>query len=752
MKEGKDGKSFRMRYFSGKLFCKILSLILILAACVYSMFDREKIPVINIPVEGQIQENNIFAAIKFMDEDLKKTNEINADNLKKLPPFYRIDSKAESRTDTFMHDFFKEADQRNKQEKLKMPYQRSDTGGGKLAAGLSGKAVKIMADVYGNESWFRNLREDVLSLIRNGILDSDKQVDSLSKRIRIIDADARKHEPANLSEIKTISKEAKRLADSVLASYRNCKDSAPEIQRAFSRILSEGQMNFDKKEQDQEIKRITIPPIPKPVEQGSILIRKGKAIDIYDIKRMEKYQKAVKELKEKEMQERKFERVLQNTAITLLILLFCGLYLYHINSEILENSKIIMMLTVTTIVSIFFNLLDSKTFHFLEEQYAVPHNLLYITLPLGFAPLVLSVTYGMRCALFSGLFVTVIAALSTSLNDQFHVVLLGLMIGGIASFSVRRVRNHREFFISAFLSISLTTLLVCLLVFWRSFAPIREISIWSLTLPFANGLLTSGGALIMIFFLEAVFEVSTDMSLLLYSDNNHPLMKRLQLEAPGTYFHSLSVASLAEAAAQRIGANPIKTRICALFHDIGKLSKPEFFTENNVGADPHKDLDPETSAKIILNHVKDGITLARKCKHRKLICDAIQQHHGTDLVRFFYEKAGRSGKPVDEKLFRYDGPTPSQKEIALVMLADACEAASRSIQQPTPEKIDELVSGIIEKRMRDNQLNEANLTFRELQMIRETFVNTLPPMLHARVPYPTKTVHNENDLCVDKAK
>ena len=750
--EEKSKKSFWVKYFSGHLFCGTLALILTLAACVYSMLDREKMPVINIPVKGQILENNINAAIKFFDEDLKKTDKINEEKLKKLPLFYRIDKKAENNTDNFMHEFFKEAEQRNKQEKLKMPYQRSNTRGGKLASGLSGKAIEVMADIYRNESWFRNFREDILSLVRNGILDSDKQVDSPSKRIRIIDADDRKHEPSNLSEIKTISKEAKRLADSVLASYRDRKDSAPEIQRAFRMILSEGQMNFDEKEQNQEIQRITIPPLRKTVEQGSILIRKGKTIDKYDIKRMQKYQEAVKDIKEKELQERKLERILQNTAITLLILLFCGLYLYHTNREILENTKIILMLTVTTIVSIFFNLLASKTFHLLEEQYAVPHNLLYIALPLGFAPLVLSVTYGMRCALFTGLFVTVIAALSTSLNDQFHVVLLGLMIGGISAFSVRRAQNHRDFFISAFLSISVTTLLVCLLVFWRSFEPIREISVWALTLPFVNGLLTSGGALIMIFFLEAVFEVSTDMSLLLYSNYNHPLLKRLQAEAPGTYFHSLSVASLAEAAAQRIGANPFKTRICALFHDVGKLSKPEFFTENNVCANPHKDLDPETSAKIIIDHVRDGIILARKYKLRKLICDAIQQHHGTDLVRFFYEKARESGKPVDEKLFRYDGPTPSRKEIALVMLADACEAASRSIQQPTTAKIDELVSSIIEKRMRGNQLNDANLTFRELRMIRESFVNTLPPMLHARVAYPTKTVHNENDLCVDKAK
>ena len=276
-------------------------------------------------------------------------------------------------------------------------------------------------------------------------------------------------------------------------------------------------------------------------------------------------------------------------------------------------------------------------------------------------------------------------------------------------------------------------------------------AVWLLVFPLFTGLLTAILAQLALFVIEFLFDVSTTMSLLIYSDFNHPLLKRLQFEAPGTYHHSLVVSTLAEAAAKEIGANPIKARVCALFHDVGKLSHPDYFTENNNGESKHKDLMPKISALIILNHVKEGLELARKYKLKKLMRDAIQQHHGTDLVYFFYKMAKDSGEQVDEHDFRYQGPTPQTKEIAILSLADACEAASRSLQKPSHGKIEELVTEIIFKRMRDHQLDAANLTFRELTVIKDSFVKTLTSMLHARVAYPKEVIPDEDDLFVDAA-
>jgi len=248
------------------------------------------------------------------------------------------------------------------------------------------------------------------------------------------------------------------------------------------------------------------------------------------------------------------------------------------------------------------------------------------------------------------------------------------------------------------------------------------------------------------------------MTLLLLCDYNHPLLKRLQLEAPGTYHHSLVVSTLTEHAAQTIGANPIRARVVALFHDIGKVVKPEYFTENQHDGDSkHARLNPRMSSLIILNHVKEGTDMAFKHKLRKIIRDGIQQHHGTDLVFYFYnqalEEARQKNTSVDEHDYRYSGPLPREKEVVILSLADAAEAASRSLQKPTPQKIDALIWEIFRKRIRNGQLDDANLTFGELKKVRESFVSTLTTMMHGRIAYPKDQEENdEGDLFVATAK
>ena len=320
-----------------------------------------------------------------------------------------------------------------------------------------------------------------------------------------------------------------------------------------------------------------------------------------------------------------------------------------------------------------------------------------------------------------------------------------MIVSGIAGFSVRNSTNYRTYFIRSFLSVSLSTLFVGLIFLWKDFEASRVLE-WALILPFVIGLVTAVMAEISIFFFEYVFDVSTDMSLLLLCDYNHPLLKRLQFEAPGTYHHSLLVSTLAEQAAQEIGANPIRARVCALFHDIGKLSQPEYFTENNSDEDKHRELNPRMSSLIILNHVKEGVELARQYKLKRIIRDAIGQHHGTDLVYYFYKRAmEESDEPIGEQEFKYPGPLPREKEVALVMLADCCEAASRTLQKPSHQKIDALVWEIFRKKIRDGQLDSAELSFRELAKVRKSFVKTLTTMMHGRISYPKDEDEDDED-------
>jgi putative nucleotidyltransferase with HDIG domain len=260
-----------------------------------------------------------------------------------------------------------------------------------------------------------------------------------------------------------------------------------------------------------------------------------------------------------------------------------------------------------------------------------------------------------------------------------------------------------------------------------------------------------GGALPM---LEHLFQVTTDISWLEASDLNHPLLRRMTIEAPGTYHHSLVVANLAEAAAEAIGANATLCRVCSYFHDVGKLVKPEYFTENmNFEHNPHDDLAPTMSALIILAHVKEGVDLALKYKLNHRIIDIIQEHHGTSLVYYFYQRAlqqqedARAGgkimnmreediPEVREESFRYNGPKPQTKESAIISLADMVESASRSLEKPTPQKIEQLVSELIEERIADRQLDDCDLTLGDLTIIAERFRFTLMTMLHSRIAYP----------------
>jgi putative nucleotidyltransferase with HDIG domain len=237
--------------------------------------------------------------------------------------------------------------------------------------------------------------------------------------------------------------------------------------------------------------------------------------------------------------------------------------------------------------------------------------------------------------------------------------------------------------------------------------------------------------------LESAFAVTTDITLLELADLNRPILRRLMLEAPGTYHHSLVVGSLCEAGAAAIGGNPLLARVSAYYHDIGKVEKAEYYVENQAGArSPHEKIKPTMSCLIIESHIREGVEIARKEKLPRAIVSAILEHHGTTLMSFFYNKAKQKDPDVDEREFRYPGPKPRAKETAVLMLADAVEAAARSLTEPTPSRIRGVVTRILDARVKDGQLDESPVTFEDLAEIRERFIPILTALFHARVHYP----------------
>ena len=379
--------------------------------------------------------------------------------------------------------------------------------------------------------------------------------------------------------------------------------------------------------------------------------------------------------------------------------------------------------------------------------------------PYAFAPLALSVLLGRNHGLYASVFVSLWSSILFGKVDA-PLLVCGLISGFTAVYLTLQVR-HRGRLIRAGFGVGVAIWLLSL-----TFGIIGPIDLflpkgndWKMigiqsALAVGNGILTAtivGGILPV---LEHLFQITTDISWLEASDLNHPLLRRMTIEAPGTYHHSLVVANLAESAAEAIGANATLCRVCSYFHDVGKLVKPEYYTENmNFERNPHDDLAPTMSALIIIAHVKEGVDLALKHGLNQQIIDIIQQHHGTSLVYYFYKRAlqqqddARTGgkimnlreedvPEVREETFRYSGPKPQTKESAIISLADVVESASRSLEKPTPQKIEQLVTDLIGQRIADGQLVECDLTLADLNTIADRFRFTLMTMLHTRIAYP----------------
>lgn len=382
-----------------------------------------------------------------------------------------------------------------------------------------------------------------------------------------------------------------------------------------------------------------------------------------------------------------------------------------------------------------------------------------LAVPFAFGPLLLSVLLGRNHGIFAAIYASLWSSMFRGGIDA-RLLVMGLICGFIAVFVTLQVRRRSRLIRAGFF-VGLATVAMAML--FGNFlivqlagivAPNWEVFGWQITAAVLSGvvpaLLISGALPIF----ESTFGITTEISWIEMADLNHPLLKRMMLEAPGTYQHSLVVATLAEAASETIGANATMARVCSYFHDIGKLIKPEYFTENmRHGRNPHDELAPTMSALIIIAHVKEGVDLALKYNLCQEIIDVIQQHHGTSLVFYFFKRAqqqqedARAGgkimnireediPEVREESFRYSGPRPQTREAAIISLADCIESASRSLDRVTPQKIDQLIRDLIDKRLIDGQLKECDLTMRELEEVCESFRNTLQSMMHSRIAYP----------------
>lgn len=464
----------------------------------------------------------------------------------------------------------------------------------------------------------------------------------------------------------------------------------------------------------------SVAPVMKEVKRGEMIVQKGLLVTP---EQQERLLQVHRKMAKKQVQSR---------LLTVSLFIFLGLglaflYLKQFEPKQFHSPRFLLLVLTTLLVTLI-----------IERLTLLIPNSSSSLLPGALAAILLTILWSPGLGILGALCVSI---LSTPLTE-FHIeTVLMLLLGSLtASFAARGIRKRIHF-----LKVGLAVGAINAVVLVGTFA----FQDWQLSealalgpLGLANGFLVTALAFFLVPLFESLFNLTTDITLLELSDLNHPLLKRMVVEAPGTYHHSLVVSTLAEAACEAIGANALLARVGCYFHDIGKIARSEYFTENQTpqSGDRHEKLTPTMSCLVIMNHVKEGIELAKRYKLKDVIIRFIPEHQGKGVIYYFYKKAldqAAPGEEVNADNFRYSGPKPQSRETAVALLADSAEASSRSLKEITPAAIRILVRKVINEKFIDGQLDECDLTLKDLHKIQESFVHNLMAIFHTRVSYPT---------------
>jgi putative nucleotidyltransferase with HDIG domain len=494
----------------------------------------------------------------------------------------------------------------------------------------------------------------------------------------------------------------------------------------------------------------SVSPVRIGVREGATIVEPNSRVTALQYEQLDAYRKA---LRASESGNFGFDSLFFERIVLMIILVSgAAFFLKSSRSHVRTNQRLFSLSGAIILVNLLLlrlamELGDSV----IAETTPIILQLLPYFMPIVLGPIIITILVGIGPGILS---VGLIASMNAMMQgNSLSVLLLSQLVGLVAITYCRNIQMRASLVRTGFIAggtMAIGALLFAIrddLSFTTTFYQVLT----SVGTGALSGMLVVG----ILPVLEQLFKHTTDITLLELTDYNHQLLRKMQIEAPGSYHHSLMVANLSENAAAAIGANPLVCRVCSLFHDIGKMTKPDYFVENQrAGENPHIETNPSMSALVIKSHVKEGIQMAREYKLPSVIQDVIRQHHGTSLIQYFYYKALQERQnekviesiydnapkieldEVNEATYRYEGPIPQFTESALIMLADCVEAASRSLKKVNPQSIDELIDKIFLSRMQDKQLDDTPLTFAQLQKVKESFSFTLLNTLHARVEYP----------------
>lgn len=578
--------------------------------------------------------------------------------------------------------------------------------------------------IFGNSA-YTNAQKDFLKKIGETLLDSIYQngvLDSSAKQIRGGSVFLVKNNAAAKKQFSSFY----RLSDvGNLIQNKLKEENIPHLNQEFQDLffeLIEPNVSYDvsltQKSREDALSKISY--TRGTVDEGKLIIAKGEVVEGENLKVLE----SLKSEYESELwtAHNYYIILIGYTVLVALVLLMLLLFLKKYRPAIYGNN--------TKVTFIFFNILLMV---FITTMVVKYDDSLVFVVPLCILPLILKTFFDARLGLFAHVLTVLI--LGFVVPNSFEYIFLQIITGIVTILTVSELYKRANLFISIGQIISIYV------VGYLAFHIIHEgnlsnISWYTLGLFLLNGMITLF-VQPLIYIYEKVFGLVSDVSLLELSDTNSKLLKELSNKAPGTFNHSLQVANLAESAANEIGANAMLVRVGALYHDIGKMNNPTYFTENQItNVNPHDEITPRESAKIIIGHVIKGIEIARKNKLPDRIIDFIRSHHGTTYVYYFYKKERDLEININEEDFKYPGPLPFSKETAILMMADSVEAASKSLKDPTYTMIDEFVDKIIAGQMKANQFINANITFKEIEIIKKIFKQKLTNIYHLRVEYP----------------
>ena len=490
-----------------------------------------------------------------------------------------------------------------------------------------------------------------------------------------------------------------------------------------------------------------VAPVLFQIKKGEMVVREGERVTADQILKLRAIRQSGRD-----------NRSLQTAAGLLICILLLVYVVFHFAqgniSKFHPDSRDLLFLTAVFLaifilikVSIFISAAMGNTFSYVDSS------VYFYAIPFALGAMLVRIVLNSETALLFTVCCTVLVGVL--FGNSLMMALYALVGSLVGAHGVRQCQTRSTLYRAGFW-IGLSNMALLLGIHFLSGRNFELELLWKLGFGFFGGLASAVFVNGTVPLVESFFKYTTDIKLLELANMNAPILRQLMIEAPGTYHHSILVGNLAESAAEAISANPLLARVSAYYHDIGKIKKPLYFIENSGGQrNRHDKLAPSMSALILTSHVKDGVELAREHKLGAELIDIIQQHHGTTLIKFFYDRAKNQADPgvqqIDERDYRYHGPKPQTREAALIMLADAVEAASRTLTDPTPARIQGMVQKLINNIFIDGQLNECDLTLKDLNFIAKSFNRVLSGSFHQRVDYP-EPVHVVREKTEDEAR